>query len=819
MYSRIVSFIGYFFGFATYSILGAILGASIYIAKISQNLPDYAILNSYSPSITTRIHAGDGSLIAEYAKENRLFLPIHTIPSHVKYAFVSAEDKNFYYHSGVDIFGIIRASLHNIKNIGYGRRPEGASTITQQVAKNFLLSSNQTMDRKIKEILLSFRLEKAYNKEKILEFYLNEIFFGLNSYGIASAALTYFDKSVSELTIEEAAYLAALPKGPSNYDPFRKNKAAIARRNWVIDRMEENSYISHEQAVVAKSKSLKITNRQRRSHLFGTEYFSEEVRRQIIDRYGEKALYEDGLSVRTSLNPQLQFHARKALQDGLVNYDQRDGFRGPIKKIDLKKEWGHALASISSLYDVPEWNIAVVLEVSNSHVTIGLRPTIESNGKITTERKKGVIEVDSIRWAYNSLSKNQNSEQEPRNILSPGDVIYVEHIDEGWRLRQIPKLQGGLIAMDPRTGRILATVGGFSYSQSEFNRSTQAMRQPGSCFKPIVYAAALDSGYTPASIIMDEPIEVFSRGNIWRPENFSKTSSGAYTLRFGLEKSRNRMTVRLAHNMGMSVVADYAENFGVYEKMLPVLAMSLGAGETTVLRMVAAYAVFANGGKQIRPSFIDRIQDRFGKTIFNQEQRICDYCNYDTWSGQDEPEIIDKREQVLDPMTAYQITSILEGAIKRGTAAGQVRLNRPVAGKTGTSSNNRDAWFIGYTPTLVTGVYIGYDIPYPLKNNATGGTLAAPIFNAFMREAVKETPYARFVVPTGMSLIPINKWTGMLSQKGDPDTIIETFKPGTGPAKTYTVIDDNNNVSSQEEILRRSPQANKAIHSRSGGLY
>nr|MBA2917339.1 penicillin-binding protein [Candidatus Liberibacter asiaticus] len=634
---------------------------------------------------------------------------------------------------------------------------------------------------------------------------------------IASAALTYFNKSVSELTIEEAAYLAALPKGPSNYDPFRKNKAAIARRNWVIDRMEENGYISQEQALVAKQKPLKITIKQRRSHLFGSEYFAEEVRRQLIDRYGEKALYEDGLSIRTSLDPQLQLYARKALQNGLINYDQNDGFRGPIKRIDLKKDWGNTLASIPTLYDVPEWDIAVVLEVSNSHITIGIRPTIDSNGKVTTERKKGIIEADSMRWVYN---KEQTTEEtsENRNVLSLGDVIYVEHINEGWRLRQIPKVQGGLIAMDPRTGRILATIGGFSYSQSEFNRSTQAMRQPGSCFKPIVYAAALDSGYTPASVIMDAPIEVVSRGKIWKPENYSKNFSGASTLRFGLEKSRNLMTVRLAHNMGMTVVADYAENFGIYDKMLPVLPMSLGAGETTVLRMVSAYAVFANGGKQIRPSFIDRIQNRYGKTIFNQEQRICDDCNYDTWNGQDEPEIIDKREQVLDPMTAYQITSMLEGVIKHGTATGKVRLNRPVAGKTGTTSSYRDTWFIGYTPTLVVGVYVGYDIPAPLNNHATGSTLTAPIFNAFMKEALKNIPSSRFVAPPGMSLIPINKWTGMLSKKGDPDTIIEAFKPGTGPAETYTVIDEDSNVSS-EEILRRSPQANQAINSGSGGLY
>ncbi|MBL0848681.1 MAG: penicillin-binding protein 1A [Candidatus Liberibacter ctenarytainae] len=817
MYSRIVRLIGYFFGFATYSILGAILGASIYIAKISQNLPDYAAFNSYSPPITTRIHAGDGSLVAEYARENRFFLFIETIPVHVKHAFVSAEDKNFYHHSGVDIFGIMRAFLHNIKNIGYGRRPEGASTITQQVAKNFLLSSNQTMDRKIKEIILAFRLEKTYSKEKILEFYLNEVFFGFNSYGVASAALTYFDKSVSELTIEEAAYLAALLKGPSNYNPFRKTAAAISRRNWVIDRMAENGYISVQQAANAKKKPLNVKNKQNRLNLFGNEYFAEEVRRQLIDNYGEKALYEDGLSVRTSLDPKLQSYARKALQEGLVNYDQHGGFRGPITRISLLKEWGKSLASIPTLHDVPEWNIAVVLEVSPSRITIGIRPTVNDSGNIIPDRKKSFIEADSMRWAYNSLPGHRMSEQEPNHILSPGDVIYVENVGEGWRLRQIPKVQGGFIAMDPRTGRVLATIGGFSYSQSEFNRATQAMRQPGSCFKPIVYAAALDSGYTPASVIMDAPIEIVTGGKVWKPENYSKTFSGPSTLRFGLEKSRNLMTVRLAHNMGMSVVADYAENFGIYDKMLPVLAMSLGSGETTVLRMISAYSVFANGGKQIQPSFIDRIQNRFGKTIFNQEKRICDDCNYDNWKGQDEPEIIDNREQVLDPMTAYQINSMLEGVIKNGTAIGRVKLNRPVAGKSGTTNSYRDAWFIGYTPTLIAGVYIGYDAPSPL--NATGSTLASPIFNSFMQKALKDTPPSHFVIPQGMKLIPINKWTGMLSRKGDRNTIIESFKPGTGPAESYTVIDEQNSNASSKEILRRSPQADQAINSGAGGLY
>lgn len=751
-------------------------------------------------------------------KKTRLFLPIQAIPDHVKEAFLSAEDKNFYNHPGVDISGLGRAILNNIQNLGSGRRPEGASTITQQVAKNFLLSSDQTIDRKIKEAILSFRIEQAYSKDKILEFYINEIFFGLNSYGIAAAALTYFNKSVTELNIAEAAYLAALPKGPSNYNPFRRTEAAIARRNWVIDRMAENHYISSVKAEDAKKMPLNISRRYPGVHLFASEYFSEEVRRQIINRYGEKALYEGGLSVRTSLDPHLQIYARKSLQSGLIDYDQRRGFRGPVAHISIKDDWGKPLAKIAPLVDVPEWKLAVVLSTSKSRVEIGLQPSIAPSGKIDSKRNRSVIEGSNMRWAYHSASSSHKTSKSPDTVLFPGDVIYVKHSLKGWKLQQVPKIQGGFIAMDPRTGRVLAMVGGFSFAQSEFNRATQAMRQPGSCFKPFVYAAALDSGYTPASVVMDAPIEIVSGGKVWKPENYGRTSSGPSTLRFGIEKSRNLMTVRLAHNMGMNTVAEYAERFGIYHKMPPLLAMSLGAGETTILRMVSAYAVIANGGKQIEPSLIDRIQDRYGKTIFRQEKRICKDCNTSRWENQDEPEIIDNREQVLDPMTAYQITSMMEGVISRGTAAGKIHIKGPIAGKSGTTNDNKDAFFIGYTPDLVAGLYIGYDNPISLGPNATGGSLAAPIFDLFMQDATKGVLPSRFVIPQGMSLIPVNRRTGMLAREGDPDMIIEAFKPGTGPAEVYSVIDENSNTSS-EEILRKSPQANQAINSGVQGLY
>ena len=817
-----IRLIGYFFGLASVLFLGAAAAVAIYLAGVMRDLPDYAVLSAYAPPVTTRVHAGNGELMAEYAKEKRLFLPIQAIPDRVKAAFIAAEDKNFYTHPGVDPYGLARAVVNNVQNIGSDRRPEGASTITQQVAKNFLLTADQTMSRKVKEAILSFRIEKAYSKDKILELYLNEIFFGQNAYGIASAALTYFNKSVTELTIAETAYLAGLPKGPNNYHPFRKTDAALARRNYVIDRMAEDGYITVDEATDAKKQDLGVNMRRGGAYLVASDYFAEEVRRQIIDRYGEKALYEGGLSVRTSLDPRIQVAARKVLQNGLVDYDERRGFHGPVARLDGVKEWGEALAEIPALRDVPEWQLATVLDATPEGVQIGLQPSRDGSGRVVAERLTGTIAPDAMRWAFRSATGAFKSAKSPDGVLSRGDVIYVEQIggktSRQWRLRQPPKVQGGLVAMDPHTGRVLAIAGGFSYAQSEFNRATQAMRQPGSSFKPFVYAAALDNGYTPASVIMDAPIEIVSGGKVWKPENYGGGSAGPSTLRLGIEKSRNLMTVRLADDMGMSLVAEYAERFGIYDKMLPVLAMSLGSGETTVMRMVSAYAVLANGGKQIKPTLIDRIQDRYGKTIFRHEERTCEGCNAPSWSGQDEPQINDTREQVLDPMTAYQITSMMEGVVKRGTAAGKVNLDRDVAGKTGTTNDEKDAWFVGYTPDLVAGLYIGYDTPTPLGRGGTGGALSAPLFNDFMQEAVKGTPPSKFIVPEGMVMIPVNRKTGMQASQGDPDMIMEAFKPGTGPADSFSVIGMEGTMA-PEEILRTSPQAQQAVQSGSGGLF
>ncbi|CAD7029039.1 penicillin-binding protein 1A [Pseudorhizobium halotolerans] len=817
-----IRLIGYFFGLASVLFLGVAVVAAVYLVGVARDLPDYEVLSAYEPPVATRVHAGNGALMAEYARERRLFLPIQAVPDRVKAAFLSAEDKNFYNHPGIDPAGLARAVVNNFQNLASGRRPEGASTITQQVAKNFLLSNDQTIDRKIKEAILSFRIEQTYSKDKILELYLNEIFFGLNSYGIAGAALTYFDKSVTELTIAEAAYLAALPKGPNNYHPFRKEQAAIERRNWVIDRMAENGYVTRADADEAKKQPLGVQPRRGGTHLFASDFFAEEVRRQIIEKYGDDTLYGGGLSVRTSLDPDLQVLARRALNSALVEYDERRGFHGPVKQVDAAGDWATELAKVPGLRDVPEWKLAMVKAVSSEEVDIVLQPSVDAGGKVGEGRETGVIAAKDMKWAFRDAKGERKTTKSPEGVLQPGDIVFVEPLADkegAYRLRQPPKVQGGFVAMDPNTGRVLAMVGGFSYAQSEFNRATQAMRQPGSSFKPFVYAAALDNGYTPASVILDAPIEMVAGGKVWRPENYGGGSAGPQTLRLGIEKSRNQMTVRLAQDMGMELVAEYAERFGIYDDMLPVLAMSLGSGETTVLRMVSAYAVLANGGKQIKPTVIDRVQDRYGKTIFRHEERTCDGCNASGWTGQDEPILVDNREQVLDPMTAYQITSMMEGVVKRGTAAGKIKIDdRPVAGKTGTTNDEKDAWFVGYTPNLVAGVYIGFDTPAPLGRGATGGSLAAPVFAEFMEEAVKRTPPEKFHVPEGMQFIPVNRTTGMMAFEGEPDTIVEAFKPGTGPADVFAVIGDTEYLP-PEEIMETSPQAHQAVTSGAAGLF
>ncbi|WP_370319391.1 penicillin-binding protein 1A [Oricola sp.] len=814
--------LGYFFGIGTVMALLVAAGVIIYIGDLTNDLPDYEVLANYEPPVMTRIHSSDGQLMGEFARERRLYIPIQAVPDRVKAAFISAEDKNFYQHHGVDFFALTRAVITNLENIASGsdRRLVGASTITQQVAKNFLLTNERSIDRKIKEAVLSFRIEQAYSKDRILELYLNEIFFGKGSYGLASAALTYFGKSVNELNLQEAAYLAALPKAPSNYDPFNDTEAATERRNWIIDRMTENGYVTEEEAAAAKQQGLGVNYRRSGDTVFASEYFTEEVRKQIVERYGNDALYEGGLSVRTTLDPKLQVMARKALQHGLIKYDrENDGYRGPVTTIDVSGDWGEPLAGVEGLSDVPEWKLGVVLSVGDDGAKIGLRPDRQVSGEVAPERDTIQLAAAGLDWIKTTnIDGERKKVKGIGDVLKVGDVVYVEKTGDDWELQQVPKISGALVSMDPNTGRVLAMVGGFSYNQSQFNRATQAYRQPGSAFKPFVYAAALDNGYTPASVVLDAPIQLVSGGEVWQPKNYGGGFAGPSTLRLGIERSRNLMTVRLAKDMGMQLVAEYAERFGVYDDMPPLLSMALGSGETTVLRMVSAYSVMANGGRSIEPSLIDRIQDRYGRTVYKHDQRVCEGCNAERWAGQEEPTLIDNRDQVLDPMTAYQITSMMEGVVQRGTATIMRDLGRPLAGKTGTTNEEKDAWFMGFTPNLVTGVYIGFDTPKPMGHGATGGGLAAPVVKEFLTQALKDVPIADFRLPEGMNVVEIDRKTGMRSQ-GGPDTILEAFKPGTGPADTYQVIGIETVAVQIEEQRKISPRAQEAIQTGQGGLF
>lgn len=816
----IIRFFGWAFALGTVFFFLAAAAIALYVVTVTKELPDYNTLRNYEPPVMSRVHASDGQLMAEYARERRLYLPIQAMPRMVVQAFISAEDKNFYSHNGIDLTGIARAALTNFQNRGSNRRPQGASTITQQVAKNFLLSGEQTVDRKVREALIAMRMEVAFSKDQILELYLNEIYLGFvfngyGAYGVAAAALVYFDKSVHELTLAEAAYLAALPKSPVQLHPFRNRDRALERRNYVIGRMLEDGAITADEAERARRAPLAVNPRSPRQQTFAGDFFAEEVRREMMDRYGEKKLLEGGLSIRTTLDPRLQLAARRALNTGLINFDEARGWRGPVQRIeDMRGDWGTRLAEVRGVTDVG-WRLAVVLDAQGDAARIGLQPGREPSGQITQRRELGIISSDGARWTRRPVNR----------VLNPGDVVYVEPMegrDGQFRLRQIPEVSGGLVAMDPYTGRVLAMVGGFSFDQSQFNRATQARRQPGSSFKPFVYAAALDNGYTPSTVVMDAPFELLQPdGEMWRPENYSGRFYGPQTLRFGIEFSRNVMTVRLANDVGMPLIAEYAKRFGVYDDMLPVLSMSLGAGETTLMRMTTGYSMFANGGRRIRATLIDRIQDRTGRTIFRHDERQCQGCAAPAWRNQDEPILVDRREQVLDPMTAYQITSMMEGVVLRGTGVAIRELRVPIAGKTGTSNEEKDAWFVGFSPDLAVGVYIGYDTPRPMGRGGTGGGLAAPIFRDFMRVALEGKPAVPFRVPAGIKLIRIDPRTGLRAGAGATNAILEAFKPGTAPPDSYQLINPFAAAATNQRGGQRGPSAesNRAISTGTGGLY
>ena len=808
----LLRFFGLLFAAGTIIFVAAVAAAAGLLWHFSQSLPDYSQLQDYEPAVMTRVHAADGSLLAEYARERRLYIPIQAVPKLVTHAFVAAEDKNFYEHGGIDFSGILRAATLYIQQYGSGRRPQGASTITQQVAKNFLLTNELSFSRKIKEALLAMKIERAFSKERILELYLNEIYLGMGAYGVAAASLLYFDKSVHELSVAEAAYLAALPKAPNNYHPFRQRERALERRNYVLDRMAEDHYITAQEAEKAKKEPLKITLRPSGAHIFAAEYFAEEVRRYIYDNFTEKKLYEGGLSVRTTLDPKMQVLARKVLVDGFVNFDEQRGYRGAAQKIDPAGDWGAKLAEVKALSDVAPWRLAVVLEADDASARVGLQPGREPGGALSKERETGTIALEGVKWAKRGKTPTKVSQ-----VLSAGDVIYVEPLGGGqFRLRQVPEVSGAIVAMDPQTGRVLAMAGGFSYDQSQFNRATQALRQPGSSFKPLVYATALDNGYTPSTVVLDAPIEIDTGTGIWAPENYTRKYYGPSTLRFGIEQSRNVMTVRLAQDIGMPLIGEYAKRFGVYDNLPPYLSFALGAGETTLLRMVGAYAMFDNGGRKIQPTLIDRIQDRYGHTIYKHDSRECQGCDADKWANQNEPTLIDKRERVLDPMTAYQITSIMEGVVQRGTATVVKEVGKPIAGKTGTTNDEKDAWFIGFSPDLVVGVYLGYDKPRHLGRGMTGGVLAAPIVRDFMKVALADKPAVPFRVPPGIKLIRVDPKSGMRAGPGDQRVILEAFKPGTAPPDNYSTI----GVSDADgRPVGVSPEADRAIRTGTGGLY
>lgn len=773
-------------------IIGGVIGAGfllsllavgafgIYLFSLSQDLPDYEVLAEYEPPVTTRVYGSNGSLVAEFARERRLFVPIEAMPELIKDAFISAEDKSFYEHKGLDFKGIVRSQLSNVGNLIRGRRLEGGSTITQQVAKNFLLSSEQKIERKMKEWLVTRRIEKAFTKEHILELYLNEIYLGNRSYGVAAAALNYFDKSLDELTIEEAAYLAAIPKGPSNYHPVKNYDRAMERRNWVIGRLYEDGKIDAEAMKAAQEQPLnaKIAP-PLGARDWASEYFAEEVRKQVAERYGSDALYDGGLAVRTTIDPDFQKAAGDALRRWLVDYDQRHGWRGAISSMAVTESWATELAEVEKTLlankrlsaDLSPWKPALVLDVKSKSVRIGFADATE-----------GAISLEDMKWArdYKSVDATGNEVTTAGQVLKRGDVIYVEALKKegAYALRQPPAVNGALVAMDPHTGRVLAMVGGFSFQLSEFNRAIQAKRQPGSTFKPFVYATALDSGYTPSSIVLDAPFVAPGIDSWWKPGNYAEGRFyGESTLRLGIEQSRNTMTARLAQDLGIGRIVDYVSKFNLSDNLPRELAISLGSGETTLMRITAGYATFVNGGKHVEPFVIDRVQDRHGKTIFLEDKRECIGCRGDLWADQAEPQLADNREQVMDPRTAYQIVSMLEGAVARGTGTAVKKVvDKPIAGKTGTTNDYKDAWFVGFSPDLAAGVFVGFDMPQSLGQGEAGGRVAAPIFGDFMAAALKDQPGVPFRIPSGIRLVRVNAKTGRPAGPGEPNVILEAFK-------------------------------------------
>ena len=722
----------------------------------SNNLPDYKFLKSYKPPVSSKVYSGNGELVNDFSTEKRIFVPYNAISEKVINSFLSAEDKNFYSHPGIDARGVLRAIINNISNIVSSKRLEGASTITQQVAKNFLLTNEVSLNRKIKEAILAFRIERALSKERILELYLNQIYLGGGAYGVASASLEYFNKSISELDYAEAALLAALPKAPSRYNPYKNMELAKFRRNLVLKNLLENNYINENKYKKFINSKI-ILKKRKKTFTEDTSYYVEDIRKNVVDQLGFEKVYKQGLNISTPIDLSLQKIAIKSLRKGLISYDKRKGWRGPLLRNQKLNNWKNKLDKLRLEKSI-NWELAIIKKIDKFFIEI------ETENELI-----GIIKYENISWIKKEFDE----------ILKIGDIIYVENIDKDtYSLKQLPKVNGGIVVMDPFTGRVLALSGGFSFKKSEFNRATQALRQPGSAFKPFIYALALENGYTPSTLILDAPL-VLEQGidlKMWKPENYGKKFYGPSTLRMGLEKSRNLMTVRIAQDLGLKKIVNFSKQLGIYENPSELLSISLGSAETTLLKLTSAYSSFVNGGKLVKPIMIDRIQDSEGNTILNNEKRKCVNCDEISFLSKDFPKIEDDFLQIFSPQTAYQMTSILEGTIQNGTGKKLKKLNLDLGGKTGTTNGNTDTWFIGFTSKLAIGVYVGSDNPKSLGRYETGAKTALPIFGNFVKNAVKKEDARPFKVADNILMKVIDPVTGKIAEKESKTTIIEAYK-------------------------------------------
>lgn len=774
------------------------IAVSLWIATLARDLPSHERLATYEPPITSRVHAGDGTLIAEFAEEHRVFVPIESIPDHVVQAFVAAEDKKFFSHEGLDYVGMLRGAINSAKiKLTGGGNLQGGSTITQQVAKNMLLTRDQTIQRKIKEAIIARRMEKAFTKDEIIELYLNEIYLGARSYGVGSAALIYFNKSLPELNLSEAAILASLAKAPSTVNPYRRPERLLSRRNYVLSRMVEDGYITKEQADSAKERPLEVTERLRGPEYAAATYFVQELRKQLIEQYGEEALQRGGLSVRTTIDTNLQLAAQEALQAGLESYDRRHEYRGPFATIDPDGNVAEQLRELTLPPGFGVWEAGMVAEVRADGAAIVLndaRRTSISKEDVewarswksdagTTGLSKGDVVLVEVE---RTEEKRSGTEDTPEEELEEDDWVYIPA--ETAILRQVPEVEGAIVALDPHTGRVLAMVGGYSFFKSPFNRVTQAMRQPGSSFKPFVYGAALENGYTPSTRILDAPFVYYDEftGDTWKPQNYSEGRSyGEVTMRTALERSFNQVTARVAVDIGMPAVSEFAERFGLYDELPAYPAMSLGSGETTPWRIARGYAAFVNGGKEVTPTLLDRVQDRHGSTLYKHDTRACEECVAEEWDGEGPPELADDREQLVDPIIAYQVVHMLEGVVERGTARRAARIGKPLAAKTGTTNDYVDALTFGFSPDLVVGVWVGFDTPKTLGEGESGGSVAGVIFTDFMSEALEDAPPLPFRIPPGVRLVSVDHDTGGIPTGGSGEVIVEAFRPGTEPGAVF----------------------------------